>query len=1332
MGWGSKYFAKARELPRGTFPGGCVLPTAVFLHGVLVDSNVVAWDPVQRVVAVGSGGSGLVKVFGGAGVEAGLVGGDLGSGTRFLQFVGPGAGRLWRVSGNNVVELYDLGTLKMVAARQLEFTASAVCVTHGSDSLYVGNEHGRVDVFLSRAEPGRGWTLVRTSYSIGAAETGAEAAAQAALALFGGDDDGDAAAAAGGGGGRGEDWGGGAHGAHGGAGDHGGGFGDRARSSSEITRRNATLVASLAPRPAHEGRPAGAHLLVGYRCGLVVLWSVKDRRPLASFSSGVASGGAALISCVWHPAGTHFACGHTGGVLSLWSAGRSNSPLRILRLGPSSSMGTTIGTSVLKMAWAAETFSSRETLYVHGGGRAGEEEVLRAVQDPLTAPADDASIPDGNEAARSSRVQFIDFVAGASGLCHCIVVEDGVLDFECMVVEGGGSGGAIVGQAVGLLTRGGKLELHDAWAPSAPRAPLCSSPGTVSPVLATVLVSTVDHQAAGARAKGTRFAHELAALCGPHLTAAVSGLVLSEFPVTGGRRPTSASFGFQGTPTAPVRVAATGHLDGSVRVWNASNVTLQLLASVPTGLSRSAAASPVMRVCLCPVAGILLAATLAGEVLVFQHCAEERNVHCAVIQPGPGGSGGLVRAFLPNRRCMAGFQCILRAMPLGGEGGSNPMSAALCTGWARAAVGYSTGEVLLLDLASATALCCSAMPAGTSASAGSTKEGEEPERSAVCGLAFAPMRTYDRLDPKYEPGEHPCDRDALPGLVAALRDSSMHILDAADGRHISSIWHKNPAGTVDVVPLTLMGDRCDVRPREIVFLWTAPTAARPGWDGTPGGSTLSRTASLSSPMSVADSPVSTSTEYFDGIGMRGGGEGATPVSRRDSSAAGGAAGGGAGYYGAEAWSTIENAEVLEERKTMIPLSLNSPLSCWDDTDRIHACLNTRARQKSEKEVRRSAFSDVFADDEVWFYHACELLLHVQDTALRLHSVRSVLQDDNTADRKRQLVAGSGAATMELRYCMAVCGHLQAPPSAVERERKREERERSAAAEAAGVAPEDDKASPQQPWGSRRRCDHAVATLDGEGAVRVYSLPDLEPVLEWPVPVATGEMGRSFRGSSAAARVSSVARDGTVLYVGSGGRQLLLADLFGDSDMKLAMSSNVPCVHVDRDGSATPPSLVDRISSGISSMMGAGDSDGGGGATPAGAPPKKSSSGNSWSSLWSSMTGASTAPLAAAAGASAAAPSSSSSPAARPHASSSDQAESALFAGAAGNTSQPRSMRARRQADGVNAEMAQTRDKLLERGERLNSLQNKTAALRDESKSFADLAEELKRSQRGGW
>jgi len=60
------------------------------------------------------------------------------------------------------------------------------------------------------------------------------------------------------------------------------------------------------------------------------------------------------------------------------------------------------------------------------------------------------------------------------------------------------------------------------------------------------------------------------------------------------------------------------------------------------------------------------------------------------------------------------------------------------------------------------------------------------------------------------------------------------------------------------------------------------------------------------------------------------------------------------------------------------------------------------------------------------------------------------------------------------------------------------------------------------------------------------------------------------------------------------------------------------------------------------------------------------------------------------------------------------------------------MRARRQADGVNAEMAQTRDKLVERGERLNSLQNKTAALRDESKSFADLAEELKRSQRGGW
>jgi len=59
------------------------------------------------------------------------------------------------------------------------------------------------------------------------------------------------------------------------------------------------------------------------------------------------------------------------------------------------------------------------------------------------------------------------------------------------------------------------------------------------------------------------------------------------------------------------------------------------------------------------------------------------------------------------------------------------------------------------------------------------------------------------------------------------------------------------------------------------------------------------------------------------------------------------------------------------------------------------------------------------------------------------------------------------------------------------------------------------------------------------------------------------------------------------------------------------------------------------------------------------------------------------------------------------------------------------MRARRAVDSVNSEMAQTRDRLVQRGERLNSLQDKTAALRDDSKSFAELAEELKKSQRRG-
>lgn len=55
-----------------------------------------------------------------------------------------------------------------------------------------------------------------------------------------------------------------------------------------------------------------------------------------------------------------------------------------------------------------------------------------------------------------------------------------------------------------------------------------------------------------------------------------------------------------------------------------------------------------------------------------------------------------------------------------------------------------------------------------------------------------------------------------------------------------------------------------------------------------------------------------------------------------------------------------------------------------------------------------------------------------------------------------------------------------------------------------------------------------------------------------------------------------------------------------------------------------------------------------------------------------------------------------------------------------------------QLDGIAATLGQTRDVLNERGEKLQTLSDKTSALADQSRDFAQMAKELKQSQQKGF
>lgn len=56
----------------------------------------------------------------------------------------------------------------------------------------------------------------------------------------------------------------------------------------------------------------------------------------------------------------------------------------------------------------------------------------------------------------------------------------------------------------------------------------------------------------------------------------------------------------------------------------------------------------------------------------------------------------------------------------------------------------------------------------------------------------------------------------------------------------------------------------------------------------------------------------------------------------------------------------------------------------------------------------------------------------------------------------------------------------------------------------------------------------------------------------------------------------------------------------------------------------------------------------------------------------------------------------------------------------------------RQLDGLASKMGETKDALLERGQKLNTLADKTSALAEQSKNFADMAKELRQQQEKGF
>eukprot|EP00250_Pteridium_aquilinum_P021790 c25226_g1_i2 orf=693-3995(-) len=157
----------------------------------------------------------------------------------------------------------------------------------------------------------------------------------------------------------------------------------------------------------------------------------------------------------------------------------------------------------------------------------------------------------------------------------------------------------------------------------------------------------------------------------------------TKWPVTGG----SADI-FLGEGSKVKAVLVTGHIDGSVNVWDASTSVLFQLCNLPASISAKlpehTSAVVVSHLEFCSSSGILVVARGSSVVSVYKVSAEPGEVRCIYLE----GSEILDKKLHQN----TGFQCL--AILNTGVGVS---SISISNHYAHVAVGHTDGTVLLFD-----------------------------------------------------------------------------------------------------------------------------------------------------------------------------------------------------------------------------------------------------------------------------------------------------------------------------------------------------------------------------------------------------------------------------------------------------------------------------------------------------------------------------------------------------------------------------------------------------------------------------------------------------------
>lgn len=487
-------------------------------HGFPFQPTALAFDPVQRILAIGTK-NGSLRLFGRPGVDCTIQHVLEYAVIQILFLVNEGA--LISVCADDTLHLWNLRQKKPEVVHTLKFQKERITHCHlpfRSKWLYIGTERGNLHVVNIESFTLSGYVI---------------------------------------------NW-------------------NKAIELSRKTHPGAVVHVSDNPVDSNK-------LLIGFETGALVLWDLRNRSADARFQHSEA-----LHSVAWHHEGKQFMCSHSDGSLTTWNIRVPAKPMNIIfpHVRNSKEGKPDPCKPIYKVEW--KTMRGADSFVIFSGGlpfdKSGQTPALTVIHGKTTTVLE-------------MEHNIVDFVT----LCetpfqsdfhepYAVVV---LLQNDLVVVD-------LTSQGYPCFQNPYSMDLHE-------------SPVTFCTYLAdcpTDLIPAFYSVGSKANKRG--------------------GFSEKEWPISGGEWGTS-------TVSYP-EVIITGHADGSLKVWDASSVTLQVLYRLKTskvfekpksrGSQEVQDEDPfaVEKVAFCADSRLLAVAGSSFYVIVFVFRKQEASVEVDVLE----------------------------------------------------------------------------------------------------------------------------------------------------------------------------------------------------------------------------------------------------------------------------------------------------------------------------------------------------------------------------------------------------------------------------------------------------------------------------------------------------------------------------------------------------------------------------------------------------------------------------------------------------------------------------------------------------------------------------